>query len=170
LIIFCAVDIYHPVGRLTACFKSGVNKMARKKQPVGNRPPVDIKAEARLLPKINPAVVNALQHMLVEDQGMMRPPEQAARLLALIHELAKAHKPFPHREVAAQVLGGNQSKYTVDAILSQRMAEGYISLVVETTMGHNHNRVGVRKQRFFVPSMRLVDIAQRAERMTDAAD
>ena len=144
--------------------------MARKlKQPVGNRPPVDIKAEARLLPKLNPAVVHALQQMLLDDQGMMRPPEQAARLLALIHELAKEHKPFPHREVAAQVLGGNQSKFTVDAILSQRMAEGYISMVVETTMGHNSNRVGIRKQRFFIPSERLVDIAKHAERKKFAA-
>jgi hypothetical protein len=138
--------------------------LARKQTPVaGNRGPVDIKAEARALPSLNPAVVNALQKMLVEDQGMMRPPEQAARLLALTYELAKQHKPFPHREVAAQVLGGSQSKYTVDAILSQRMAEGYLSLVVETTMGRTHNRMGIRKQRFFVPSMRLVDIAQRAE-------
>lgn len=139
--------------------------MARRaKQPAGNRGPVDIKAEARTLPKLNPAVVHALQQMLVEDQGMSRPPEQAARLLALTYELAKDHKPFPHREVAAQILGGSQSKFTVDAILSQRMADGYLSLVVETTMGHNHNRTGVRKQRFFIPSLRLVDIAKQAER------
>ena len=144
--------------------------MPRKmKQPVGNRGPIDVKAEARTLPKLNPAVVHALQQMLVEDQGMMRPPEQAARLLALTYELAKEHKPFPHREVAAQVLGGNQSKFTVDAILSQRMAEGYISLVAETTMGHTIGRVGIRKQRFFIPSERLVDIAKRAEKRVTSA-
>lgn len=130
--------------------------------------PVDreaaIRAEARKLPKLNPAVVAAMEEMLQTDSGSLKPPEQAARLMALLYELHKAKMPAPRREVMAQAIGGAKSKWTVDATLYQKRAEGYLDLVMETTVGHTQKRSGIRQVRYFVPSKRMLDIASRAER------
>jgi hypothetical protein len=136
----------------------------RRPTPIGNKAP-DIDAEYRLMPKLNPAVVMALQQMMQEDQGMLRPPEQSARLLALCVELHRDHRPFPHREVAARVLGGAQSVYTVDTAVRNALADGYLSLVVETTRGHIAAReASIRKLRFLMPESRVLEVAQRADK------
>lgn len=121
-----------------------------------------IRAEARTLPKLNPAVVDAMQEMLMTDTGATKPPEQAARLLALLYELDQLKQPIPGREVMAQVIGGSKSKWTVDAILSAKMDEGYLTLAVETVTGNVQARSSTIKQKFLVPSKRLINIAQRA--------
>lgn len=131
---------------------------------VGNRPPLDIDAAAKRLPRLNPAVVDAIMHKLQQDQGMLRPPEQTARFLALVVALHAKHEPFPHREVAAQALGGAQSKWSVDTAIRSSLADGYVSLVVETTQGNVQRRDSVRKERHFVPDRNLVDIVERATR------
>lgn len=139
--------------------------LPRRRAIVGNRPPADIDGEARRLGKLNPAVVDAIRDKMQQDRGMMRPPEQAARLLALIVELHKRHEPFPHREVAAKIVGGSESVWTVDNAIRNALSDGYATLVVETTTGHVASRdVSVRKERFFIPSKELLDVAARAQR------
>lgn len=129
---------------------------------IGNRPPIDIDAEARRLPRLNRAVVDAIQSMLQQDQGMLRPPEQTARFLALVVALHEKHEAFPHREVAAKALAGAQSKWSVDTAIRSSLADGYVSLVIETTQGNVQRRDSVRKERHFVPDRRVIDIATRA--------
>ena len=123
----------------------------------------EVRAEARKLPKLNPAVVTAMEDMLQTDSGSLKPPEQAARLMALIYELHKLKMPAPRREVMAQVIGGARSKWTIDTTLYQKRAEGYLDLVIETQVGHTQKRSGIRQVRYFVPSKRVIDIAKRAE-------
>lgn len=123
-----------------------------------------VRATARELPRINPAVVDAMMDMLMSDSGSTKPPEQAAHLLALLVELDKLGQPIPTREVMAQVLGGSKSKYTVDAIVSSKINEGYLQLVVETTTGNVANRASTRKEKFLVPSKRVKSVAERAEK------
>lgn len=125
---------------------------------------VDVGAELRRLPKPNPAVVAAMQEMLQTDSGSLRPPEQAARLMAFLYELHKIKAPAPHREVMANVIGGARSKWTVDTILYQKIAEDYLQQVVETTVGETKSRSGIRQVRYFIPSKRVLDTARRAER------
>jgi hypothetical protein len=122
-----------------------------------------IRAESRTLPRVNPFVVDAMMEMLMADSGATKPPEQAATLLALLVELDKLGEPIPTREVMAQVLGGSKSKYTVDAIVSSKIEDGYLQLVVETTHGNVSNRSSSRKQKYLVPSKRVKSVAQRAE-------
>lgn len=124
----------------------------------------ETRAEARKLPKLNPAVVAAMEEMLQTDSGSLKPPEQAARLMALLYELHKQKAPAPRREVMAQVIGGARSKWTIDTTLYQKRAEGYLDLVIETTVGKTKGRSGIRQTRFFIPSKRVIDIAKRAER------
>lgn len=137
---------------------------SRKRAPIiGNRPPPDIDAEARRLGKLNPAVVDAIKQHMIEGRGMMRPPEQAARLLALIVKLHQQHEPFPHRQVVAKIVGGSESVYTVDNAIRNALADGYATLVVETTTGHVASRdVSVRKERYFIPSGELQEVAAMA--------
>ena len=123
----------------------------------------EVRAEARKLPKLNPAVVAAMEDMLQTDSGSLKPPEQAARLMALIYELHKLKMPAPRREVMAQVIGGARSKWTIDTTLYQKRAEGYLDLVTETQIGNTQKRPGIKQIRYFVPSKRVIDIAKRAE-------
>lgn len=123
----------------------------------------EVRAEARKLPKLNPAVVAAMEDMLQTDSGSLKPPEQAARLMALLYELHKAKAPAPRREVMAQVIGGARSKWTIDTTLYQKRAEGYLDLVIETTVGNTQKRSGIRQVRYFIPSKRVLEIARRAE-------
>lgn len=130
----------------------------------GNRDhDAEVRAEARKLPKINPAVVAAMEEMLQTDSGSLKPPEQAARLMALLYELHKNKLPAPRREVMAQVIGGAKSKWTIDTTLYQKRAEGYLALVIETQIGHTQKRSGIRQVRFYTPSKRVLDIARLAE-------
>jgi hypothetical protein len=136
-----------------------------RKPVVGNRPPADIDAEVRRIGKLNPTVVEAIKEFMQQDRGMMRPPEQAARLLALIVKLNESHEPFPHRQVAAKIVGGSESVWTVDNAIRNALSDGYATLVVETTNGHVASRdVSVRKQRFLLPSKEIKEIATSAAR------
>lgn len=122
----------------------------------------DVRLEARSLPAINPAVVAAMEDMLQSDSGSLKPPTQAARLMALLYELHELKRPIPRREVMAEAIGGSKSKYTVDAILYSKRAEGYLDLVMETTIGNTQGRAGIRQERFIIPSKRVQDVAKSA--------
>lgn len=123
-----------------------------------------VRTEARTLPRLNPAVVDALQDMLAADSGSTKPPEQAARLLALLYELDKEKLPAPTREVMAQALGGSRSKYTVDAIISSKINEGYLDLAIETMAGNVQARSSTRKERYLIPSKRVLSVAKSADK------
>jgi hypothetical protein len=114
------------------------------------------------LPEISPVVVDAIVDMLVADQGMLRPPEKAARLLAFIVELYKAHRPFPERAEVAEHIGASVS--TIDAALSTRLNEGYIKLRVETPDGYVQRRNSVVRDRYYDPCPQLLDVVERAKR------
>jgi hypothetical protein len=113
------------------------------------------------LPKIDPFVVDAITDMLVSEQGMLRPPEKAAALLALIVQLHNMKEPFPARaEVAKHI---NASVPTVDAALSTRLDEGYITQAIETARGNVQRRNSARRLRYYIPSKHLLSVAGAAK-------
>lgn len=125
-------------------------------------------SDASALPTPNPLVVEAICDMLMTQQpNVKRPPEKAAALLALIVELYKTNTPFPSRMAVALKL--DCSVFTVDAALSTRLEEGYLTQIVETTTGKVRNRHSIVRHRFYKPSAELVDIATRAGKKRRAA-
>lgn len=114
------------------------------------------------LPEVSAVVVDAIIDMLIMDQGMLRPPEKAAKLLALIVELHKRKQPFPTRSEVAEAIGASVS--TIDAALSTRLNEGYIKLRVETPEGNVQRRNSVVRLRYLEPSDQLMDVVSKAKR------
>lgn len=112
------------------------------------------------IPKISPIVADAISDMLLSDQGMLRPPDKASRLLALIVELYKRKQPFPPRQEVAEAVGCAVS--TIDAALSTRLDEGYIIQVIETTQGNVARRHSAIRERYYVPSAQLLKVAEDA--------
>ena len=113
------------------------------------------------LPSVSRAAVRAILDLLVSQQGMKRPPEKAAELLALIVELHAQRLPFPPRVEAAAALGASVS--TVDAALSTRLDEGYIMMEVETPHGHVKRRSSVIRKRYYIPSKELQETVAKAK-------
>ena len=114
------------------------------------------------LPKVDKIVVDAFIEMLMSEQEMLRPPEKAAAMMALICELHERQEPFPKRaEVAKHI---DCSIATVDAALSTRLDEGYISQVVETAAGNVQRRHSVTRQTFYKPSTHLLNVYHKAKR------
>lgn len=112
------------------------------------------------VPEPDPQIVDAFVNMLIEDTGALRPPTKAAYLLAIICLLAKQDRPFPGREPIARHIGCALS--TVDAALSTRLAEGYISQIVETSAGNVARRNSVIRRTYYKPSKRLLDRFDKA--------
>lgn len=119
--------------------------------------------EAATLPPVNPIVVDALIEMIMTDQqDVRRPPEKSAALLALSVELYKTNRPFPTRMAAALHL--ECSIFTVDAAISTRINEGYLTQVVETEEGNVSARGSIVRKRYYIPSKDVIDVAERAVR------
>ncbi len=116
---------------------------------------------ATSLPQISPIVVQAITDMLIAQRGMKRPPEKAAKLLALIVELHRRRRPFPPRDEVAAAIGASIA--TVDAALSTRLDEGYITLDVETPHGNVRRRNSVIRARYYIPSRQLLETVEAAE-------
>jgi hypothetical protein len=114
------------------------------------------------IPEVSPFVVDAITEMLKSDQGMLRPPEKAAHLLAVVCELHKLRQPFPPREDVARAIGASIS--TIDAAISTRLSEGYITLAVDTEPGNVQRRNSVLRRRYIIPSKRLLDVVAHAKR------
>jgi hypothetical protein len=125
-------------------------------------PVIDPKVVAMCGQMVSPVVVDAITDMLMTQQNIRRPPEKAAALLALLVELNRKGQPFPKRHEVAEAL--DCSVYTIDAVLSTRINEGYLQQVVETTTGNVSARNSIVRQRFYVPSQELVAVADRALR------
>lgn len=119
------------------------------------------------LPTVSPIVIDAVMDMLLSEQGMNRPPEKAAALLALIVELHKRKQPFPRREEVAEAI--NASVSTVDAALSSRIDEGYIIPVVETKRGNVQRRNSTVRERYYIPSDGLIAVVNKAKKRSARA-
>ena len=141
--------------------------MSPSRQPRSPERDAAIDLEAAKLPKVSPIVQDAILDMLKEQQSVYRPPEVTAALLALIVELHKVGKPFPGREVVARALGC--SIYTIDSAISTRSATGYISLNIQTREGAVQRRLSVVKDRYYVPSQELIDVANVAHKREERA-
>lgn len=113
------------------------------------------------VPRVSPAAVDAITDMLIEEQGILRPPTKAAHLLAIICELHRQGRPFPQRETVAEEIQAAVS--TVDAALSTRIDEGYITPRIETKPGNVQRRGSVIRQRYYDPSPRLLTVYTHAE-------
>lgn len=114
------------------------------------------------VPAISPAVVDAITNMLLSAHGMQRPPEKAAALLAIICEFHKRNLPFPKREIVARAIGASVA--TVDAALSTRIQEGYITPRIETRDGNVQRRNSTIRERYYVPSEELLSLVEKAKR------
>jgi hypothetical protein len=132
--------------------------MAKKKARLGR--PAEI---VEPLPRLSPIVVDAIAEMLMVDKHMCRRPEKTAALLALVVELDKTKRPFPPRAAVAEAI--DSSIFTVDSAISQRIDEGYLQEVHETTTGNVNRRTSTVRCRYLVPSPRLVSVVRRAERV-----
>lgn len=117
-------------------------------------------------PKLSPIVVDALTEMLQEEnENVKRPPELAAKLLALAAEWHTDHKgpqPMPTRQEVAEYLGC--SKDHIDGTISQRVAQGYLSDIRETTQGNVQQRDSIIRLRFLKPSRKVLEVVERAKR------
>jgi hypothetical protein len=111
------------------------------------------------IPDVNPAAVDAITRMLMEDHPKTnKPPIKAAHLLAIICKLYEEHRPFPEREAAGAAIGS--PKATVESVLSHRAAEGYITMKVETREGNvdPNRRPSIVRERYYVPSKELLEV------------
>lgn len=113
------------------------------------------------LPRLSPAVTDAICKMMLSDQGMLRPPDKASALLALICELYKTKEPFPPRKAVAKHI--DASIATIDAALSTRLNEGYIIEAVDTVQGNVQRRNSVKRRKFYIPSKQLQDVVAKAK-------
>jgi hypothetical protein len=114
------------------------------------------------IPDVSPLAVDAITEMLIEDQGILRPPVKAAHLLALICKLHEQNRPFPRREDVAEAIGAGVS--TIDAALSTRLDEKYIELRIETRPGNVERRHSVIRERYYEPSQKLLNVYRNADR------
>lgn len=104
---------------------------------------------------MDPYVVDGLVDWLIENEKMSRPPVKAAKILAFIVQLHKKKQPFPTRAEASEHLG--ISVATIDAALSTRIAEGYLTLDIRTLEGSVARRASTVKERYYIPHVSLVD-------------
>ena len=114
------------------------------------------------LPAISSHEINVVTDWLYSQERMQRRPEATAKLLILAVKLHKTHSPWPTRPAIAKHLG--VSMPLVDVAVSQRRAQGLITLAIETTRGFNRQRVSVVTHRFVVPSDELIKLVEKAER------
>lgn len=111
-------------------------------------------------PRYRAAVAGLIEHYLMEKFGMRKPPESAARLLALILELHAHGQPFPQRRLAAEAIGA--SVFGVDAALSVALARGLITTRLETIEGNVQQRLSVIRLKYYIPAPELLALARRA--------
>ena len=114
------------------------------------------------VPDVPAFVVDAITKMLIEDQQLNRPPEKAAHLLAIICKLYEQRRPFPRRRDIADKIGSPLA--TVDAALSTRLDEDYISVRIETRPGNVQKRNSVIRERYYDPSDKLFLTYREASR------
>jgi hypothetical protein len=121
--------------------------------------------QALAIPDPDPAAIDAITRMLMEEQPEVnKPPVKAAHLLAIICALHEERRPFPEREAAAKKIGSALS--TIESILSHRLAEGYITMRVETREGNVNplKRESVIRQKYYEPTAKLLGVYHNPRR------
>lgn len=115
------------------------------------------------LPKVHLKDAVAIEEFLLTSYKMKRPPEVAAKLLALIIELWQREQPFPQREHVAHSLGC--TKWGVDNALSVALARELITTEVGTEISTRMtHRDGVIRHRYYIPCDALVKATGKAHR------
>jgi hypothetical protein len=107
-------------------------------------------------------VVDGLMRMLQENEGTLRPPVQGARLLTFIVHRYKAGLPFPPRQEVAARYG--ISIPTIDAAISARIAEGYLTVRYDFVEGNVKGRSSSMRERYLIPHQSVLDLFEELNR------
>lgn len=109
-------------------------------------------------PDYDPDLALQIEAFLATHYEPRRPPLVAARLLALLVELAKdPPMPFPPRQLVATRLAC--SKDGLDAAISVALERRLIKMSVETVKSFgikSGRRVGVIRHRYYTPTAKLL--------------
>jgi hypothetical protein len=109
----------------------------------------------------DPAIVEAITQMLLDNNDkLFRPPRQAAKLLAYIVGLYHKSEPFPSRAEVAEKL--EISIPTIDSAISSRIAEGYLSIEIDTIEGNINRRPSSIRRRYYIPSNEVLETVEEA--------
>lgn len=95
-------------------------------------------------------LARAATEYLMAAYGMRRPPELAARLLALLCDLADQGLPFPPRAEVAALVG--HSIEGVDSALSVALARGDVVMSAKVRPGNVQQRESVIRERYYTVS------------------
>lgn len=107
------------------------------------------------LPKLSRTSVMAIEDYLTKQFNSKRPPEVAAKVLALVVELWERDEPFPMRAHVAHDLGC--SKWGVDAVLNTALERELITIRIGTeTSTKTVHRPACVQDRYFTPSDELI--------------
>jgi hypothetical protein len=127
-----------------------------------NTPPGGAPGPKAKLPEVHDAETQRVVEWLRQGKQMQRPPEAAARLLTFIVKLHRTRTPFPTRGAVAKHL--NIAVPTVDIVISNQIALGRLSMVVETTRGFVKQRPTVVQHKFIIPvEPELIKVVEDAE-------
>lgn len=112
--------------------------------------------------KPSPVVIGAILGYLSSQHDTQRPPEKCAAILATLADLQERGEPAPTREELAKM--ADCSKFTVDACLSTRIAQGHVKLEIRTRPGNVQRRESIIKERFYILSNPLMDRIKEAKK------
>ena len=114
------------------------------------------------LPPISPYVLTTMTEWLYGRERMQRRPEATAKVLCLVCALHRDRRPWPTRPAVAKAL--DVSMPLVDVAISQRRADGLLTVVIETKQGHVKQRASVITEKFIKPCEELFKIYRDAEK------
>lgn len=114
------------------------------------------------LPRPSDHVVRAIEEYLSDTHGNQRPAEKTAAVLAILAAIQEEGKPAPTRQALADA--ADCSKFTVDAGLSTRIAQGHVTIEIKTELGHVARRDSVVKHRYYRLADPLMSVYRRAKR------
>ena len=118
------------------------------------------RGEPETLPPVNSYVINEITEWLYGRKRMQRRPEATAKVLWLVCMLHKDRIPWPTRPAVSGHLG--VSMPLVDVAISQRRADGLLTVVIETKRGHVKQRASVVTDKYIEPSEELFKIFRDA--------
>jgi hypothetical protein len=118
--------------------------------------------EPETLPPVNSYVINGITDWLYGRERMQRRPEATAKVLWLVCTLHKERIPWPTRPAVSNHLG--VSMPLVDVAISQRRADGLLTVVIETKRGHVKQRASVVTDKYIEPSEELFKVFRDAEK------
>jgi hypothetical protein len=109
-----------------------------------------------------PHETDAVVEYLLSLEHSQRKPQATARLLVLAVKLHLTRQPWPTRPELAKHL--NVSLPLVDVAISQRRAQGLITVLIECKMGGVKGRQSTVTHKFIEPCATLIAAVKNAER------